>query len=122
MKKSEKKCATPYCCNDKRTGHGFCHKCVARRFRATHPETYSYNTLKQNAKRRGHAFVLTLDEFIKFCGETNYLALKGKTKNSASIDRKIPHLGYVYGNLQILSLSENTKKRYADELEEKCPF
>ncbi len=84
-----------------------------------HPETYFFNNLRCNAKRRGHQFTLTLQEFKQFCKKTNYLKLKGKTKNSASIDRIRSWEGYNINNIQILTLSENTIKR---NKERKCPF
>lgn len=76
---------------------------------------YTYNLLKQNAKRRKKVFTITLQDFKDFCNETGYLETKGKTKFKSSIDRKDHTKGYEKGNLQILSLSENSKKRFEDE-------
>lgn len=70
-----------------------------------------YNTLKYNAKRRGKQFDISFEYFMKFCIETNYISGKGKTKESYSIDRIDNNLGYIEGNLQILTLGDNTRKR-----------
>lgn len=114
-KKPKNKCITPYCRNDKPPGRNICFKCRHKKYKAKYPERYFYYLLKSNAKRRGHNFELTLKEFQKFCQETDYLNKKGKNKNSASIDRINPNKGYSYNNIQILSLSENTKKKYSDK-------
>jgi len=82
------------------------------------PIAYCYNSLKSNAKRRGKDFDLTLEEFRIFCEETGYIDNKGKRKDSATIDRKDASKGYSLGNLQILSLEENSRKG----AEEKAPF
>ena len=77
--------------------------------------------LRSNAHRRGKDFTITKEDFKEFCEETNYLELKGRTKNSASIDRIDPSKGYIKGNLQVLTLGQNSAKRWKDEKNE-CPF
>lgn len=99
----------------------FCHRHHAQHQKETNPVGYFYSHLKQNAKRRGKEFKLTLEEFKQFCEETNYIELKGKTAKSASIDRIDPTKGYEIGNIQILSLSDNSKKMHQDNAED-CPF
>lgn len=63
-----------------------------------------------NAKRRNKPCYLSFEDFKDFCVETNYMAGKGRTKKSYSIDCIINDLGYIRGNLQRLSLSDNSKK------------
>ena len=78
-----------------------------------------------NAKRRGKDFRLTLAEFELFCEQTNYLVLKGKTAKSASIDRIDHTRGYFIDNIQVLSLSDNSKKQHTDKSvnqDDDCPF
>lgn len=92
-----------------------------------HPITYWYNIIKQNAKRRGKPFLITKEDFKQFCEKTNYLELKGKNKNSMSIDCIINEKGYVKGNIRMLSLSENSIKRHVEDfgfkkVNEECPF
>jgi hypothetical protein len=107
-------------------GNGrFCCKHRRRYQKENNPIAYTYDMLKQNAKTRNKVFTLTLEQFKKFCTDTNYIELKGKTGGSASIDRKDPNKGYEFGNLQVLTLSANTSKRWEDAKQivpEELPF
>jgi hypothetical protein len=114
-----RKCATKYCRNYARADLKICNKCHMRQYKKRHPINYYYNVLRNNAKRRGKEFELTLDDFKKFCKETNYIELKGKEKNSATIDRINHKKGYTIDNIRILSLSDNSKK---GNYEKNCPF
>ena len=71
----------------------------------------AFLNLKSNAKRRGHDCALTYDEFRQFAIQTDYIVRKGKTIDSFSIDRIDNSKGYEMGNIQILTLSENSQKR-----------
>ncbi len=111
-----------YRCNNKRSKKDrFCPKHSKRYQKYKNPFKYTFHQKKNRAIERGIAWKLSLAEFIEFCEETNYMEKKGKTKTSASIDRIDPNKGYEKGNLQILSLSDNSKKKYTD-LEDDCPF
>jgi len=79
---------------------------------------YTYNFWKQNAKRRKKFFDVTLEQFREFCERTNYISLKGREADCASIDRDLIELGYTISNLQILTVSQNSIKRH----EEDYPF
>lgn len=70
----------------------------------------AYDNLKWNAWRRGKPFTITFAYFQKFCFKTDYIAGKGRSKESYSVDCKIAIKGYVPGNLQCLTLSDNAKK------------
>jgi len=87
-----------------------CPSCSTRKWRENNPVRYCYQTLKDNSKGRGIKFDLTFEEFEQFCIKTDYLAGKGKTKTSYSIDRIESNKGYTKGNIQVLSLSENSSK------------
>lgn len=117
-KKKNKGLCVAYRCMQKHSKRDrFCHK-HRKRFQKHHnPIVYTFGILKQNARRRGKPFGLTIAEFRDFCKETNYMELKGKFGKSASIDCKINKLGYVRNNIQALSLSENSRKGVGD-----CPF
>ena len=93
----------------------FCHKHRKRYQKENNPVVYTFGFLKQNAKRRGKPFDLTIDQFRRFCKETNYIELKGKLAKSASIDRIDSTKGYSIDNIQILSLAENASKSNKDE-------
>lgn len=82
-----------------------------RKVRKANPMRCTYTNLKANAKRRGHAFDLTYEQFQQFCIATDYIAGKGRTKESYSIDRKDSTKGYTLDNIQRMSVSENSRKK-----------
>ena len=87
-----------------------CRKCYNKHLRTQNPVKYSYQTLKDNSKRRNKEFNLTLEEFTEFCIKTDYLIGKGKRKESYSIDRRDNTKGYTLDNIRIMTLSENSRK------------
>ena len=95
----------------------FCPKHHHRYQKEHNPIGYAYSLLRSNAKRRGKEFAITLEQFKKFCEDTGYLAGKGKSSTSMSIDRIDSSKGYSIDNIQILPLSENSRKGNSD-----CPF
>ena len=80
------------------------------KWRKNNPIKYAYQTLKDNAKRRGKEFDLTLEYFTEFCYKYQYIQNKGITKNSYTIDRISEEKGYVKNNIQIKTNSNNIKK------------
>lgn len=88
-----------------------CRKCRYKKEKETDLVAWSYRTLKANAKRRGKAFSLTLDEFRDFCYETQLLTNRGTKSTSYTVDRKDNRYGYHVGNIQKLTNSENAKKK-----------
>lgn len=56
-----------------------------------------------------------MEFFKKFCVGTGYAELKGKTASSLSIDRVDETRGYEPGNIQILTLSDNSRKAHVDK-------
>ena len=103
------KCATRFCTR-KVKAKGLCAKCYNRYQRKNNPIQYAYQTLKDNSKRRGKEFLLTLEEFTQFCIKTEYIKGKGKKSESYSIDRIDNTKGYIVSNIRILTLSENSRK------------
>jgi hypothetical protein len=108
-------CPAYHCPNKTGAKKKYCPRHHSQKTREAHPESYFFNLLKQNAKRRGKAFSLSLGDFKKFCADTGYLKNKGKKATSASIDRIDPAKGYELGNIQVLSLSDNSKKMHTDK-------
>jgi hypothetical protein len=100
----------------------FCGKHRHRFTKHNNIVAYTFNALKSNAKRRGKEFTLTRTQFKKFCLKTDYIKLKGRRPNSASIDRIDSSKGYSLDNIQILSLSINSSKGNRDDLEDYVPF
>jgi hypothetical protein len=113
MKGSRHLCPTPRCRNKKAPSSNYCHACKKRQYRARNRMRDSWQHLKDNSKRRGIFFDLTFEEFAHFCYETDYLYGVGKKKTSFSVDRIIEEIGYTAGNLQVLTLSNNSKKENA---------
>lgn len=105
------KCKTPFCRN-RVTGKRTCNTCVSRTKRNKNPMRYAYDVLKMNAKRRGKDFTISFDYFKRFAILTNYVAGKGRNKLSFSVDRVDNRKGYVPGNLQMLTVSDNSRKAH----------
>lgn len=107
-------CATPYC--KRKARNKYCTTCDKKRWRAKYPMKAAFQTLRQNNRRRGieqgkpKPFTITFQDFEEFCYNTNYMAGKGRSKTSYSIDCIKEELGYVKGNLQKLTVSANSKK------------
>ena len=81
-----------------------------RRFKQRRPVTYAYQTLKDNSKRRGIEFTLTLQEFNDFCYESEYLQGKGRSKSGYSIDRMDNNKGYTRDNIKVMLFADNCRK------------
>jgi len=95
-------------------GRPMCAKHVREKQKYDNPLSYWFSVLRQNANHRKVEFLLTLEEFTLFCQRTNYLEKKGKKSGSYSIDRIKSHIGYRLENLQVLTLSQNSKKKWID--------
>jgi hypothetical protein len=70
----------------------------------------SYQTMKYNATRRKKPFTITFEYFKQFCYETCYMAGKGRTKESFTVDCEINELGYIPGNIKMRTKSINSRK------------
>ena len=110
-----KKCSEKYCRNIIKKGN-ICNTCACRKKRNKNPIRYAYDVLKMNAKRRGKPFEISFEYFKQFAIETNYIKGKGRTKLSYSVDRIKNDLGYIEGNLQKLTVSDNSKKGVRDNV------
>ena len=92
--------------------------------RVKNPEKYLHIAAKSRAKRDGVPFDIAVEDIIipEFCpvlgirlkSNTKY----GSKKDSPTLDKIIPELGYVKGNIQVISHLANSMKSYAtpDEL------
>jgi hypothetical protein len=110
----EKRCATPYCLNSPVKHRTLCHKCRSKQYRDKNKLKATYQIMKDNAKRRNIEFSITLPEFKQFCTDTGYLEIKGTEAESGTVDRIDPRYGYTLNNIQVLTLSENVKKKKKD--------
>lgn len=111
-----KRCRTKHCREvATKSGHSpFCSKCRSRRFAEAHPLKYSFGKLRYRAGERGHSFELTFEQYQRFAVETGYDKLKGKTQYSLSIDRKDGTKGYHADNIRAVSLSLNSRLKWAN--------
>lgn len=107
------RCRTPRCRRAAKSKSKWCPRCAARIWAKEHPLTYAYNKLRSNAKRRGHGFTLTLEEFAKVCEETGYLKAKGRMRECLSIDRIDSGKGYSADNIRVITVSMNARLRNA---------
>lgn len=108
-------CRTKYCRKNKaKTGH-YCYSCVRRKYNQRHPLRNAYHVLKNNAKRRGKPFTITMDEWLQWCKKHDYTPTGGKPswpefRSRPSVDRIKSRYGYHIWNIQKLSVSDNSKK------------
>lgn len=109
-----KKCKTRNCRKFTTTAQKspYCGKCRDRRWRAKHPISWCYNSLKKHAKLRGKVFTLTKKQFHAFAIRTDYHRLVGKSSLSLSIDRIDNSLGYHDWNIQAITVRENCRKEH----------
>lgn len=114
--KDPKLCIEKYCTRKRRKGKRICTTCDKRKWREKYKMKAAFQTLKYNTTRRckeqGRVipFTLTFEQFEKFCIKTKYMAGKGRSKESYTIDCIKEELGYTYENIQKLSKSDNSKK------------
>lgn len=95
-----------------RTSHrSVCDTCASRLFRANNPARDAYRQIKDRALRRGQIFKLTFQQFLHEIEGTEYLARRGRGIDELHLDRIKVDLGYVPGNLQVLTTAENLRKQ-----------
>lgn len=112
---TSKRCASKFCRGrTTHTGHSpFCSKCRTRNFKAKFPLKYAFGKLRARARERGHDFQLTFEQYQKFAVDTGYDQLKGKHAASLSINRKDNSKGYHIDNIEVVTLSHNSRLRFA---------
>lgn len=109
-KKKKGLCVSRRCIKPHGKNRNYCHSCLKSRYAKNNPIKYAFQVLRQNARRRGKYFDLTLEQFKEFCMKTKILLGRGIYKDSYHIDRIEEHKGYTKGNLQKLTNTENVKK------------
>lgn len=108
-------CVFKWCGSTSPKGTRFCFKHKREWQKINNPLRYWFDVLKQNAKRRGKNFELELSDFKDFCDLTNYIELKGrKEAGNYTIDRRNDKLGYIKGNIYLLTLGQNSRKHWID--------
>src|ERR1017187_1608535 len=113
-KKAKGQCLVIGCAKQSRKKGLLCYMHEREMIKEKNPHLYWYGVLRRNAKRRGKVFTISLEYFIQFCNETNYINTKGKKSGCMTIDRKIDELGYIEDNIQIMEVGCNCRKRFTD--------
>lgn len=111
-------CCEPRCKNRRRTDRLRCHTCDCRRKRANNPMRAAWRALKDHARARkseafpnGIPFTLDFEYWRRFAIQTDYLNRTGPNGHCLTVDRKDVLRGYVRGNIQPLTRSENAMKQ-----------
>lgn len=112
-----RRCATKGCRKAAAPHKNFCHGCRKRKWREAQPISYLFDNLRTHARLRGKPFELTIEQFTAFCLDTRYHDLKGTDPDSLTIDRIRPELGYVAGNLRVLTHLKNSRRRHTPPTE-----
>ena len=115
-KSTKRKCREARCRNTAAPGRLFCWRCRKRAERARNPVRAQFWRLRDKARARGIAFLLSMEQFCDFIFETGYLRMVGNERESMTIDRIDNLRGYEMGNIRPLSREENARKNaLADE-------
>lgn len=88
-----------------------CITCASRLYRANNPAREAYRQIKDRAERRNQIFNLTFDQFLEVIEGTEYLARRGRGIDELHLDREKVELGYVKGNLKVITCAENLRKQ-----------
>lgn len=102
-------------------------KAATKKWRHGHPQQWRISTLRARCKKHNLPFNVTVEDLA---GDTCPildlpLSWDGKVSdNAAWVDRIVPHLGYVKGNVRVISSRANRLKNNAtlDELERICAY
>lgn len=88
-----------------------CSTCRSAKTRAADPVRASWVARKNNAKRRGKPYEITLEEFRAWCVKVNYFGFKrGRAADSYTVDRIEETKGYTIDNIQPKQNADNVKK------------
>lgn len=107
-----RRCKHSHCRNFAAKGRRECNTCKTQAYRKRNPERYTWQALKDNAKRRNIPFNLSFNDFLQFCRKFSYMKGKGIQKESLTIDRIIEgrEVGYTKDNIQVLKNGDNVRK------------
>lgn len=109
------KCPLLGCKGDSHTKGILCAKHGKRLWRMENPVNAHFLQIKDRAKKRGHAFTLTLADFIEIIADTGYLEGRGTSASALHLDRIDPTRGYERGNCRVLTAKENCQKAHEDK-------
>jgi hypothetical protein len=117
-----RRCSTPGCKNKRKGRNTKCSKCLTRIWAERHPISYTLAKLRNNAKRRGKQFTITLEQFTAFClKHEDYLTAKGRNSHCLSIDRIKSEYGYHIWNIRLLTVGANSARAGHDTAAKRWP-
>jgi hypothetical protein len=98
--------------------HGHKQRAHLRQLHIDKPQRSMFRDAGLRAKRKAIPFEITVDDIVvpHFCPILDIPLIVGpgkSTSNSPSLDRIIPELGYVKGNIQVISHLANKMKNNA---------
>jgi hypothetical protein len=113
-------CANPHpdrprCRNKARAGRTDCNTCHNRKQDEKSPLRRLYRNLKASATRRGKPFEIPFPCFELWAAMNGF-------NGGLSIDRIVPFVGYLVGNIQPLTVAENSRKQFTDKQLYADPF
>lgn len=123
LKKAKTKkntCNTRFCSRKSEKSRGgtsrslCCTTCKLRLWRANNPIKAVFNAVRNKASRRKLEFSLTFEHFESLCLETGFHKTRGRRAEDFHLDRIDCAKGYVDGNIQVITATENCKKRHAE--------
>jgi hypothetical protein len=91
-------------------------------YKISNPERRMWQSAKERAIKSNLEFTINIDDIIipTHCKILGILLFRGKgvpIANSPSLDRIVPELGYIKGNIQVISYKANTMKSDATRME-----
>jgi hypothetical protein len=106
-------CIEKLCMNKAPKHRHRCHKCFKRLFAQRNPVRYYFDNLVQNAKKRGSRVEFSFKWFKNFVTGKLFDKDGKRLIKHGSIDRIRNDIRvYREGNVQILTLADNTRKQY----------
>ena len=106
-----------------RTSHrSVCYTCHCRLYRANNPAREAYRQIRDRALRRNQIFDLTFEQFCAIPRFAEYLQKRGRGIDELHLDRVKVHLGYVVGNLAVITTAENLRKQREVDYATADPF
>lgn len=87
-----------------------CARHSMRLWRHTNPLGHFFAQIRDRARRRGQVFTLTLQEFKAAVADTGYMEGRGRGAHCLHLDRIDASLGYVSGNVRVITARQNCVK------------
>ncbi len=112
------KCPVRFCRRDSRVGdgnrkpakHRLCAMHAKELSRLRNPIKTTFVEKRSNAKRRGVAWTLTLEQYTEVVMQQEYMDNRGHERHCLHLDRIDHTRGYEVSNLQIITCAENVAK------------